>query len=168
VVTATGFNMSMMGEVPVFVDGRQIDWSDTLAYRTIIFPGVPNLFWTMGYFRGSWTMRVELVTDFVCNLLRHMEQIDATRVEVRLRPEDENLPWLDWIDNGDFNPGYLQRSMHLLPKRIDKPEWTPNRHYTLELAEFPNIDFGGPEFVYGGTPAGAEPSALRLDKLGVP
>jgi cation diffusion facilitator CzcD-associated flavoprotein CzcO len=168
IVTATGFNMSMMGDTPFFVDGRQVDWSKIPAYRSIMFPGVPNLFWTMGYFRGSWTMRVELVTDFVCNLLQHMEAIGATRVEARLRPEDENLPLLDWIAESDFNPGYLLRSMHVLPKRIDKPEWTPNRHYTIEAVEFPKIDFGAPEFVYDGKRNGAASGALRQDKVGVP
>ena len=28
----------------------------------------------------------------------------------------------EWIDPEDFNPGYLMRNMHLLPKAGDKPE----------------------------------------------
>jgi hypothetical protein len=78
-----------------------------------------------------------------------MDEIDASRVEVRLRPEDEDEPLLDWIANSDFNPGYLLRSLHRLPKRIDKPEWSSNRHYSVEAVEFPKIDLDGPEFVYG-------------------
>jgi hypothetical protein len=119
----------------------------------------------MGYFRGSWTMRVELVAGFVCNLLRNMDEIGASRVEVRIPPEDEHLPRLDWIDNSDFNPGYLLRSMHILPKRIDKPEWSPNRHYSVEVVEFPNIDLDGPEFVYGKASADPELKAARRDSV---
>jgi cation diffusion facilitator CzcD-associated flavoprotein CzcO len=148
VITATGFDMCVMGDVPVIVDGRPFDCTKTVAYRSMMFPGVPNLIWAMGCFRGSWTLRVELISDFVCSLLRHMDEIDASRVEVRLRPEDEDQPLLDWIANSDFNPGYLLRSMHRLPKRIDKPEWSSNRHYSAEAVEFPRIDFDGPEFVY--------------------
>ena len=32
-----------------------------------------------------------------------------------------------WIDPENFNPGYLMRSMHLLPQRGDKPECSTPR-----------------------------------------
>jgi cation diffusion facilitator CzcD-associated flavoprotein CzcO len=148
VVAATGFNMCVMGDVPFFKDGQRIDWSRLVGYRSMMFPDIPNLVWAMGTFRGSWTLRVELICDFVCRLLTHMDAVGASSVAVRLRPQDEHLPVLDWIDPEDFNPGYLLRSLPVLPKRLDRPEWTTNRHYSAEVAEFPNIDLNGPEFVY--------------------
>jgi cation diffusion facilitator CzcD-associated flavoprotein CzcO len=148
VVTATGFNMCVMGDVDFFVDGRKIDWSQELNYRSMMFPGIPNLIWTMGTFRGSWTLRVELICDFVCQLLQRLDRTNASRVEVRRRPQDEALPELDWIDPDDFNPGYLLRSLNVLPKRLAAPEWTTNRHYSVEAVEFRNLDLGGEEFVY--------------------
>jgi len=56
---------------------------------------------------------------------------------------------LPWIDPENFNPGYLMRGMHLLPKRGDKPEWQHTQDYWNEKDEFPAIDLDGPEFVYG-------------------
>ena len=33
------------------------------------FDCVPNMAWVFGYFRASWTLRADLVADFVCRLL---------------------------------------------------------------------------------------------------
>src|SRR3954447_18730791 len=37
------------------------------------FTGVPNMAWVFGYFRASWTLRADLVADFVCRRLNHMK-----------------------------------------------------------------------------------------------
>ena len=42
------------------------------------------------------------------------------------------MPLLPWIDPENFNPGYLMRGMHLLPKRGDKPEWQHTQDYWTE------------------------------------
>ena len=34
-----------------------------------------------------------------------------------LRPEDEDMELLPWVDPENFNPGYLMRSIHLMPKQ---------------------------------------------------
>ena len=47
---------------------------------------------------------------------------------------------LPWIDPENFNPGYLMRGMHLLPKRGDKPEWQHTQDYWNEKEELPAID----------------------------
>ena len=80
----------------------------------MMFTGVPNLVWVFGYFRASWTLRVDLVADFVCRLLTHMKETGAKKVTPQLRPEDHNMPLLPWIDPENFNPGYMMRGMHLL------------------------------------------------------
>ena len=65
----------------------------------------------------------------------------ARRVEVALRPEDRDMKILDWIDSENFNPGYLMRGMHLLPKRGDKREWQHTQDYWMEKDVLPAIDF---------------------------
>jgi cation diffusion facilitator CzcD-associated flavoprotein CzcO len=148
IVTATGFNISVLGDIDFSVDGRHVNFHDTVTYRGMMFTGVPNMLWVFGYFRASWTLRVELLCDFVCRLLAHMKARGAQRVEVALRPEDATMPLLDWIDPSNFNPGYLQRGMHLLPKRGDKPEWQHTQDYWTEKDVIPKIDLDAPEFVY--------------------
>ncbi len=148
ILTATGFNLCVMGDIAFEVDGKPLDFAETVTYRGTMFTGVPNLVWVFGYFRASWTLRADLVADFVCRLLKHMDAKGARKVEVALRPEDKDMPLLDWIDTENFNPGYMLRGMHLLPKRGDKPEWMHNQDYWAEKDEFPAIDLDDAAFVY--------------------
>ncbi len=149
IIAATGFNLSVLGNIPFDVDGKAVDWADTVNYRGMMFTGVPNLAWVMGYFRASWTLRVDLLGDFVCNLLHKMDAKGTKRVDVVLRPEDLNMPILPWIEDDNFNPAYLMRDLHKMPKRGDKPEWRHNQHYWQEREELPLIDLEGAEFIYG-------------------
>jgi cation diffusion facilitator CzcD-associated flavoprotein CzcO len=140
IVTATGFNLSVLGEISFSIDGVPLDLANTVTYRGMMFTGVPNLVWVFGYFRASWTLRVDLVSDFVNRMLLHMDELGATRVTPQLRPEDQDEPWLEWVDVEYFNPNYLMRSMHLMPKRIDKPEWRHTQDYWAERDELPLVD----------------------------
>jgi cation diffusion facilitator CzcD-associated flavoprotein CzcO len=148
IVTATGFNLCVMGDIAFSIDGRPLNFADTVTYRGMMFTGVPNLVWVFGYFRASWTLRADLVGDFVCRLLPRMKAAGVHRVEVALRDEDKDMKILPWIDEENFNPGYMQRGMHLLPKRGDKPEWEHNQDYWNEKDAFPAIDLEDRAFVY--------------------
>jgi cation diffusion facilitator CzcD-associated flavoprotein CzcO len=148
IVTATGFDLNVLGDIDFAIDGKPLVFSKTVTYRGMMFTGVPNMAWVFGYFRASWTLRADLVADFVCRLFNHMTEIGATKVTPSLRPEDRDMPLLPWIDPENFNPGYLMRGMHLLPQRGDKPEWQHTQDYWAEKDEFPAIDLDGPEFVY--------------------
>ncbi len=148
IVASTGFNMNIMGDIAFTIDGKPLDWHDTVTYRGTMFTGVPNLAWVFGYFRASWTLRSELVAAFVCRLLNHMQATGAKSVEVALREQDKDMPILDWMDDYDFNPHYLERAVPLLPRRGDKREWQHTQDYWREKDEFPAIDLNGEEFVY--------------------
>ncbi len=158
VIAATGFKLSVLGGIPFSVDGRSIDWADTVTYRGMMFTGVPNMAWVFGYFRASWTLRVDMMGDFICGLLNHMDAKGARKVEVALRPEDEGMAILDWIERDNFNPGYLVRDLDKMPRRGAKEDWRHNQDYWAERDAFPQIDLDGAEFVYDGQrkSAGAE------------
>ncbi|MFZ9483387.1 MAG: flavin-containing monooxygenase [Ilumatobacteraceae bacterium] len=140
IVTATGFDLSVLGDIPFTIDGRELAFHETITYRGTMFTGIPNMAWVFGYFRASWTLRADLIADFVCHLLDHMDELGATMVVPALRPQDEALEVKDWLDPENFNPGYMQRSMHLLPKRLDLPEWQHTQDYWLEKDSLPNAD----------------------------
>jgi cation diffusion facilitator CzcD-associated flavoprotein CzcO len=148
IVTATGFNLNVLGDIDFAIDGKPLVFSDTVSYRGMMFTGVPNMAWVFGYFRASWTLRADLVADFVCRLLNHMKAIGARKVTPALRTEDQDMPLLPWIDPEDFNPGYVTRGMHLLPKRGDKREWQHTQDYWAEKDEFPAIGLDDAAFVY--------------------
>ncbi|WP_374575141.1 flavin-containing monooxygenase [Phenylobacterium sp.] len=148
IVTATGFNLNVLGDIDFAIDDKPLDFSKSVTYRGMMFTGVPNMVWIFGYFRASWTLRVDLIADFVCRLLKHMGDKQAKRVEVALRDEDKDMQLSSWIDPENFNPGYLMRNMHLLPQRGDKPEWQHTQDYWAEKKTLPEIDLDDPVFVY--------------------
>jgi len=148
VITATGFHLSVLGGIPFSVDGTPVDFHDTVTYRGMMFTGVPNMLWVFGYFRASWTLRADLISDFTCRLLHHMDDLGVQRATPRLRAEDAEMPISSWIDPDNFNPNYLMRSMHLLPKRGDKPEWQHTQDYWTEKDELPAADLDDGCLVY--------------------
>jgi cation diffusion facilitator CzcD-associated flavoprotein CzcO len=148
IVAATGFNLCVLGDIDFEVDGKAVDFADTVTYRGMMFTGVPNMVWVFGYFRASWTLRVDILGDFVCRLLNHMRAKGAKQVRVALRPQDRDMPRLPWIDEENFNPGYLMRGLHLMPRRGDKPEWQHTQDYWSEKDQFPAIDLDEATFVY--------------------
>jgi cation diffusion facilitator CzcD-associated flavoprotein CzcO len=148
IITATGFNLSVLGGIPFEVDGNPVDFSQTVTYRGMMFTGVPNMAWVFGYFRASWTLRVDLMGDFVCHLLKHMDATGMDEVRVELRAQDQDMEILPWMDSDNFNPGYLMRSMHLMPKRGSDPIWQHTQDYWKECEELPAVDLNADEFVY--------------------
>ncbi len=72
IVTATGFNLSLLGDVAFIVDGEPVDFTGRVTWRGIMINGLPNMAYVFGYFRHSWTLRVDLVSDLVGRLLVKM------------------------------------------------------------------------------------------------
>jgi monooxygenase len=143
VVTATGFHLSVMGGIPFSVDGQPVDWASTVTYHGIMFTGVPNLAYIFGYWRSSWTLRVDLISDLVCRLLEHMDERGATVVVPALRDGEAGMPLRPWTDPDDFNPGYLLRSIHRVPRQGDRMPWRgTDVGYFDEREILPAADFG--------------------------
>jgi cation diffusion facilitator CzcD-associated flavoprotein CzcO len=117
-----------------------LDFADTVTYRGMMFTGIPNLVWIFGYLRASWTLRADLIGDFVCRLLQHMQAKGANVVVPALREQDQDMELLPWIDPEDFNANYLMRSMHLMPKRGTKIEWQHTQDYWNEKDQLPMVD----------------------------
>ncbi len=140
VVTATGFNMNVLADIDFSVDNEPVDFATTVTYRGIMFTGVPNLAYVFGYFRSSWTLRADLISDFVCRLLNHMGSNGATMVTPHLRDEDSTMKMSPWVDPENFNPGYLTRSLHLLPAQGDREPWRLLHEYSVEKEILPTAD----------------------------
>jgi len=148
IVTATGFDLSVLGDIAFTVDDEPVNFADTVTFRGMMFTGVPNLVWVFGYFRASWTLRADLVSDYVCRLLDHMDEVGAAQVTPALRPDDQDMELSSWIDPDNFNPGYLMRSVHLMPKKGDKPEWQHTQDYWVEKETLPAADLDDGCLVY--------------------
>lgn len=149
IVAATGFNLNAFGDIAFAVDGKRVDFHDTLTYRGMMVSGLPNMVSVFGYFRAAWTLRADLVANFFCRLLKHMQETGAATVCVAPRPQDADMQIGDWVADDNFNPGYVKRGMHLLPRAGDRPEWQHTQDYWRDKDEIPAIDLTGAEFLYG-------------------
>jgi cation diffusion facilitator CzcD-associated flavoprotein CzcO len=148
VVTATGFNLNVLGDVGFSIDGRPLDFSSTVGWHGTMFTGVPNMAWVFGYFRASWTLRADLISDFVCRLLAHMDELGVRQVTPRLRPEDEGMPLKPWFDLDNFNPGYVLRGAHLMPKQGDRLPWRHTQDYWSDRGDLPAADLDDGTLAY--------------------
>ncbi|MEK9775902.1 MAG: NAD(P)/FAD-dependent oxidoreductase, partial [Quisquiliibacterium sp.] len=140
IVTATGFHLSVLGDIAFTIDGEPLDFAKSVTYLGAMFTGVPNMAWVFGYFRASWTLRSDLIADFVCRLLKHMDARGAQMAVPQLREQERNMPLKPWVDPENFNPGYLLRGLHLLPSQGEHAPWTHTQDYWNEKDQLPEVD----------------------------
>jgi monooxygenase len=128
VVTATGLELLLLGDVKLVVDGRPVDVAKTLNYRGTMLSDVPNLAISLGYTNASWTLKCDLVCEFVCRLLNHMAARGYDTCVPRVKdPGMAVEPLLN------FSSGYVQRSLDKLPKQGPKAPWRLYQNYFLDL-----------------------------------
>ena len=148
IVTATGFNMSITGDIAIDVDGSPVDLGETFTYRGLMFSGVPNMSFMFGYLRTPWTMRVDLVSEFVCRLLNHMDSNASSVCTPTLRGQDRDMDVRPFIDFEDISSGWLQRHIHLMPKQGGNVPWGFSGDYFLEKDELPAVSLDENSLVY--------------------
>lgn len=148
IITATGFNLLIMGGIPFSVDGEQVDFSKRYTHRGIMMEGLPNLIYFFGYLRTSWTMRVDLLCAYQIRLLQHMDRKNVEVCTPIRQPEHMNLPAHPWISEEDFSAGYLLRSSDKLPRNGGEEPWTFDPDYYRERETFPKFDLDDPSMVY--------------------
>jgi cation diffusion facilitator CzcD-associated flavoprotein CzcO len=149
IVTATGFDLNVLGDIDFAIDGQPLDFAQCVGWRGTMFSGVPNLAWVFGYFRASWTLRVDLLGVFVCRLLQHMDSLGAATVTPTLRERDAGMALQPWVDPDNFNPGYLQRGLQRLPRQGEHQPWLHLQDYAADKDELPRADLDDGTLVYG-------------------
>lgn len=148
IITATGFNLNVLGDIAFTIDGEPLDFHETVSYRGTMFTGIPNMAWVFGYFRASWTLRADMIGDFVCRLLHYMDEKGASVVVPRLRDEDRGMALLPWVDPENFNPGYIMRGLDLMPKQGANDPWRHTQDYWSERTELPTADLDDGALVF--------------------
>ena len=134
VVTATGLDLLRLGGIEMVVDNKPINIADTYIYKGIMYSGVPNLFNTFGYINASWTLRADLIAQYMCKLINYMDKNNTTKMIPTLPITDVNMPKSDMIE--DFSSNYMKRAMHEFPKQGNKAPWKNHQNYKLDKQSF--------------------------------
>lgn len=143
VVTATGLRLLAFGGMRLIVDGDEVKLPETMAYKGMMLSGVPNFVFTIGYTNASWTLKADLVSEYVVRLLRHMDAHGYSRcVPTNDDPTVTEQPLLD------FQAGYVLRAIHEFPKAGSRAPWQLGMSYAHDVVNlrFGKIDDGALRF----------------------
>lgn len=157
VVTATGLEVKLMGGIPVTVDGEAVDWSNRMAYKGMMFSGVPNFAIAFGYTNASWTLKADLSARYLTRLLNAMARRGMRQVTPVPNGPIAPQPFLD------FTSGYVRRAIDAMPRQGDRAPWKVHQSYARDLLalRFGRLDdellFANPE------PPSAEQRPGRAD-----
>ena len=127
VITATGLNVQLFGGIEVEIDGEAFDAPESVAYKGMMLSDVPNLVFAVGYTNSSWTLKIDLVCEYFCRLLGHMDQVGADIAVARITdPRMKRIPLLD------FPAGYVLRALDSLPKQGTEEPWYLAQNYAKD------------------------------------
>jgi monooxygenase len=128
IITATGLNLRLFGGAAVLRNGVPVDLTKEMTYKGMMLSGLPNMAFTIGYTNASWTLKADLVSEFACRVLNHMDANGYDTV-VAEHPGDsvEERPLMD------FTPGYVLRALDSLPKSGSRVPWRLKQNYLLDL-----------------------------------
>ncbi|WP_166907050.1 NAD(P)/FAD-dependent oxidoreductase [Mycobacterium sp. DL440] len=128
IVTATGLNMQLFGGAVAYRNGQPIDLTESMTYKGLMLSGVPNMAITFGYTNASWTLKADLVSEFICRVLNYMDANGFDRVEPQHPGGSvDELPFMD------FTPGYFRRAMDTLPKSGSEAPWKLKQNYFFDM-----------------------------------
>ncbi len=128
IITATGLKLAVAGKIPVRVDGEPVAWNEHFYYKACMFSNVPNFSVVFGYLNASWTLRADIVSEYVCRVLNHMRDTGTT-VATPLLADPTSLTEENIFD---FSSGYIQRALHIMPKNADKLPWRLSQNYVQD------------------------------------
>lgn len=151
IVTATGLEMELMGGVELVVDGAPVRLSETMAYKGCMYSDIPNLASCFGYSNASWTLKAELICNFVCRVIG---ELDATGARYC-------VPRAVGVSTGpgsllNLKSGYVSRALARLPKQGGSAPWKSLHNYFLDswLLRFGRLDDGALQFIRQDAPGG--------------
>ena len=130
IVAATGLSLLAAGGIALSVDGNPVQMADTVTYKGMMLSGVPNFALAIGYTNASWTLKVDLVSEYVCRLLTEMERTGHTVVTPLGPPPGPREPLLNLQAN------YIKRSLDALPRQARSRPWRINQNYARDVLLF--------------------------------
>jgi len=128
IVTATGLNMLAFGGVELSVDGEPVELSKRLAYKATMLSDVPNFAFAVGYTNSSWTLKVDIVCEYLGRVLAYMDEHGYEQCVPRC--DDPDMPTRPLLD---FGAGYVQRSVHEFPRQGTRLPWSMAMSYAQDV-----------------------------------
>ncbi len=145
IISATGLNLQMMGDMQLKIDDAPTQLNQKMTYKGAMIQDVPNFLWVFGYTNAPWTLKSDIAGRYLCRLMRHM---DAQGAGVAVPRADADAAALDEGILDSLQSGYVQRGRDSLPRQGRAAPWQVLMHYGKDkkvLLDEP-IDDGCMEF----------------------
>lgn len=143
IITATGLNIQIMGGLSLEVDGAPFEISNKLYYKGLMLEDLPNFGMVIGYTNSSWTLKADMISQFVVRLLKHMDRKGLRQCTPRNHDQSmEVVPFLN------LRSGYIQRAKDLVPRQGSKMPWKLYQNFVLDnvLIRLAKLEDGNLEF----------------------
>ncbi|MDY6816046.1 MAG: NAD(P)/FAD-dependent oxidoreductase [Pseudomonadota bacterium] len=144
IIPATGLDIQMLGGIKLSVDGQEVVMKDKVIYKNVMIEGVPNAAMIFGYTNISWTLKVDIVAEYLCRLFNLMDKRGYRTVVAR---DAENSRGKETI-LGSLNSGYIKRAADRLPRQGTQGPWKSSQNYLedVKILRFDPIEDGYLEF----------------------
>ncbi|TDF42394.1 NAD(P)/FAD-dependent oxidoreductase [Alteromonadaceae bacterium M269] len=133
VVSATGLNLEVLSGVELTVDGELVPLGDKMFYRGVMLEDTPNLGMVFGYTNASWTLKVELVAQYIARVINHMDQHHHP-IAV---PQDLEQVKRELFLN--LNSGYITRVQDKIPKQGAVQPWRLDQNYNIDKKKLRDV-----------------------------
>ncbi|TAE41742.1 MAG: NAD(P)/FAD-dependent oxidoreductase [Runella slithyformis] len=131
IVTATGLNAKLFNNITFEIDGKPVDFSKKIAYKSVMLNNIPNMTYAFGYSNASWTLKCDMTNQYTCRLINYMTENGYKQcMPVQNDPNLNLKPFLD------FSSGYVLRTLDSLPKMGDKAPWKIEQNYFYDKKIF--------------------------------
>ena len=150
IITATGLDLQIFGDIKPTVDGNPVKINDELTYKGAMISGMPNFSMTFGYTNSSWTLKADMIAEYCCRLIKYMDKKNIAFCMPEPKAADiSNKPFLD------LQSGYVMRAKDKLPRQGNSGPWkvVQNYFHDMKMVRYSKINDGMLTFVKKGKSA---------------
>ncbi|MBK8630138.1 MAG: NAD(P)/FAD-dependent oxidoreductase [Sphingomonadales bacterium] len=127
IVIATGLHMEVMEGVALTVDGARKTVGDSYSYKGCMYGDIPNLISAFGYANASWTLKADLIAEYMCRLIKQLDKTGAdiaVPVPSGVQEDPEGMM--------NLSSGYVERAKGRVPKMGHVYPWRAYHNYRID------------------------------------
>lgn len=129
IVTATGLKLQFGGGIQILVDGKKVDPSKKVAWRSTLLEDLPNAAFVVGYANASWTLGADCAGYMITRILNRMSKYGYSSVtpKIPLGMKMKTVPLIG------LNSTYIKAASNSLPTAGSRGPWIPRQSYFSDL-----------------------------------